>query len=526
MARLLVCGLCPLPFENTIQSYGPGIRTWQMAYSLAKAGHEVHLLAMRIPGTYQAGDSDGAEVRDGVHIERVSDAEFFDPGVLATRLARIEPEAVVGATMYGSHILAKSEPKVPFWADQFGHVMAEAQAKAFLEKANWPLAHFWNLLQPILMRCDRMSVVSERQRWAAVGELGLVGRLTHQNCGFELTSEMPCALVPTDSPEVKPVLRGSVIPDDAFIVLWSGGYNVWSDVDTLFQALESAMEKEPRIHFVSTGGEIGGHDETTYRRFEEHIAASQFRERFHLQGWVRAELVPSYQAEADVGVLSEIPMYEGQLGSKNRIVQWMGCGLPVVYNRVGDLGNLLSRRELGLTFAVGDASGMADQILWAAQHPGELQETASRAESYTREELSFEATTRDLVEWAASPSYAPDWRIRGRYTGPADFPPAGTPDPPEDQADSNTALGAPATGSPATGSPATGSPATLSQTTGSPPAATAEEGSQGAAADGSSFDRASSTGGREAGGRETTSQERSVRGLLRRLLNGGQTARS
>ncbi len=434
MTRLLVCGLCPLPFENTIQSYGPGIRTWQMAYSLAKAGHEVHLLAMRIPGTYQAGDSDGSETRDGVRIERVSDAEFFNPETLARKLTEVDPEAVVGATMYGSHILAKSEPTVPFWADQFGHVMAEAQAKAFLEKANWPLAHFWNLLQPILLRCDRMSVVSERQRWAAVGELGLVGRLTHQNCGFDLTSEMPCALVPNDSPEVKPVLRGDSIPDDAFIVLWSGGYNVWSDVDTLFDALESAMDRESRIHFVSTGGEIGGHDETTYRRFEQHIAASRFRDRFHLQGWVRAELVPSYQAEADIGVLSEIPMYEGQLGSKNRIVQWMGCGLPVVYNRVGDLGNLLGQRRLGLTFAVGDAAGMANQILWASSHPAELGEMADRAEVYTREELSFEATTRELVTWATSPSFAPDWQIRGRYSSPADFPAAGTPDPPEDQA--------------------------------------------------------------------------------------------
>lgn len=428
MTRVLVCGLCPLPFENTIQSYGPGIRTWQMAYSLAQAGHEVHLLAMRIPGTYQEGDQDGRGRRDGVTIERVSDAEFFDPAVLAAAMAACRPEVLVGATMYGSHILAKAETDLPFWADQFGHVMAEAQAKAFLEKANWPLAHFWNLLRPILLRCDRMSVVSERQRWAAVGELGLVGRLTHQNCGTDLTSVMPCALVPRQDDEIRPILRGSEIPDDAFIVLWSGGYNVWSDVDTLFDALEIAMGEDPRIHFVSTGGEIGGHDETTYRRFEEHIASSGLRHRYHLQGWVRAELVPSYQAESDLGVLSEIPMYEGQLGSKNRIIQWMGAGLPVVYNRVGDLGNLLNTRELGLIFEVGDSAAMAERILWAATHRDGLAEMTERALTYTREELSFEASTRELVAWVGDPRRAPDWRIRDRYQSPADYPAAGVPD--------------------------------------------------------------------------------------------------
>ena len=430
MTRILVCGLCPLPFENTIQSYGPGIRTWQMAYSLAQAGHEVHLRAMRIDGTYQEGDEDGNEVRDGVHIERLSSEEFFDAAALGRKIAEIQPEAVVGATMYGSNMLAQQNPQVPFWADQFGHVMAEAQAKAFLEKANWPLAHFWKLLEPILKRCDRMSVVSERQRWSAVGEMGLVGRLTHQTCGYDFMSVMPCALVPPRDGKIEPVLRGKEIPEDAFVVLWSGGYNVWSDVDTLFKALERAMDEEPRIHFVSTGGEIGGHDETTYRRFEEHIAQSRFRDRFHLQGWVRAELVPSYQAEADLGVLSEIPMYEGQLGSKNRIIQWMGADLPVVYNQVGDLGNLLKDRELGLIFQVGDDAEMARQILWAASHQEELAAMTERARVYTLEELSFEASTRDLVAWAADPTFAPDREIRERHAGPADYPPPGTPDSP------------------------------------------------------------------------------------------------
>lgn len=436
MTRVLVCGLCPLPFENTIQSYGPGIRTWQMAYSLAQAGHEVHLLAMRIPGTYQEGDADGNEVRDGVQIERLSDSEFFARERLRAKLDELRPDVVVGATMYGSNVLALEEPEVPFWADQFGHVMAEAQAKASQEQANWPLAHFWRLLEPILRRCDRMSVVSERQRWSAVGEMGLVGRLTHQTCGYDFMSVMPCALVPPRDAAIEPMLRGKEVPQDAFIVLWSGGYNVWSDVDTMFKALERAMEANERIHFVSTGGEIGGHDETTYRRFEEHIAASTFRDRFHLQGWVRAEAVPSYQAEADLGVLSEIPMYEGQLGSKNRIIQWMGGGLPVVYNQVGDLGNLLKDRELGLIFPVGDDAAMADKILWAADNPEALGAMTERAEAYTLEELSFEASTRDLVEWAAAPSRAPDWRIRDRHAGPGDYPPPNTPDAPV--ADENT----------------------------------------------------------------------------------------
>jgi len=440
MTRILLVGLCPLPFENTDKSFGPGIRTWQMASSLAAAGHEVNLVALRIPGTYPAGSEEQSrfEVRDGVTIERLINSEFFSPETIQRRLAGSEsappPEAVVGATLYGSYVLAREAPFCPFWADQFGHVMSEAQAKALLEKANWPLAHFWNLLQPILRHADHLSVVSERQRWAAIGELGVAGRLGWENCGHELVSVMPCALIPRNPEQAAaPLLRGSRFPDDAFAVFWSGGYNVWSDVHTLFAALEKVMAEEPRLHFVSTGGEIGGHDEKTYRRFVELVQGSPFKERYHLLGWVEAELVPRYQAEMDLGILTEIAMYEGQLGHKNRIVQWMGGSLPVLYNRVGDLGDLLAGQaghgELGLTFAVGDVDDLAQKLAWAIKNPQELKAMAARAKTYTLEHLTFEATTRELVAWATSPTFSPDVAIRRSIQSPADFAPQPEPVP-------------------------------------------------------------------------------------------------
>ncbi len=408
MTSILVCGLCPLPFENTLRSFGPGIRTWQFARSLAAAGHRVQLLAMEIPGSYEDDAPERNERRDGVDVERLDDQEFFDRARLEARIGELRPDAVVGATIYGSHVLALTRPEIPFWADQFGHVMAEAQAKAYLEGENWPLQHFWKLLEPVLQRADRLSAVSHRQRFASIGELGMMGRLTSETCGYEFTAVIPCAMVPGDDAPLHPVLRGSEIPEDAFVVLSSGGYNVWTDVATLFEGLEIALEKEPRIHFVSTGGAIEGHDESTYRDFQGRIEGSRYRDRYHLQGWVRADLVPSIQAEADLGVVAEAPIYEGRLGSKNRIVQWMGAGLPVLYNRMGDLGALLADKDLGLTFEIGDAATMAKRILWAAENPRALRRLERRARRYTLEELSFEATTRELVSWAENPERAPD----------------------------------------------------------------------------------------------------------------------
>ena len=425
MSRLLVAGLSPLPFESARMSYGPGIRTWQLAWSLARAGHEVRLVAMRAPG-YDHAAAPGREERSAVRIERVSDVAFRDPSRMRRVVRDLRPDALVGASLYGSAALAPVAEGLPFWADQFGHAMAEAQAKASLEGRNWPVAHAWSLLAPVLRAADRVSVVSERQRYAAIGELGAAGRLTAETCGYEFTAVIPCALVPVEeTPPRAPgprerTVRGRLVPESAFVVLWSGGFNVWSDVETLARGLEAAMGREPRLHFVATGGPIPGLDSSTWERFQELVLRSPQRERFHLEGWVPGDRVAGYMEEADLGVLADRPVYEGLLGSKNRVLQWMGAGLPVLYNRLGDLGDLLADRALGLTFAPGDPGGLAERLTWAAGHGEELRRMATRAREVAQRELTFEATARPLVEWAADPRRAPDADTRRRVRGPAD----------------------------------------------------------------------------------------------------------
>jgi glycosyltransferase involved in cell wall biosynthesis len=424
MSRILVAGLCPLPFENSLRSYGPGIRTWQFALSLARADHEVRVLAMMTPGAYGDERPAASEDWDGILVERLTDVAFLEPATIRKAIRGFQPQALVGASLYGSAALARAGARLPFWADQLGSAMAEAQALAAVEGRNWPVAHAWGLLAPVLCSADRLSVVSEPQRRAAIGEIGAVGRLTAETCGYEFVSVIPCAYVP--SAEAPPrtdegcMVRGRIVPDEAFVVLWSGGFNVWSDVATLVEGLETAMSRNSRLHLVCTGGAIPGLDADTYARFEALVASSRHRERFHLEGWVRAERLGSYAAEADVGVLAERSTYEGLLGSKNRIVQWMGAGLPVVCNPAGEIGYLLAERGLGLTFPAGDAEALAERLLWAAENADDLRAMAARAREHAGAELGFEATTRPLAAWAVDPRLAPDASSRARVRGPLD----------------------------------------------------------------------------------------------------------
>ncbi|HSL83997.1 MAG TPA: glycosyltransferase, partial [Thermoanaerobaculia bacterium] len=301
MSRVLVCGVAPLPVENTLQNYGPGMRSWQFARGLTLRGHTVRLVTMRIANAYGSRETVRRERIEGIDVERLNEAEFFDRREIERRIEDFRPDALVGATIYGSSALAACRTELPFWADQFGHVMAEAQARAALDRDDGVLGYFWHMARQVGLRADRISTVSERQRYAAIGELGALGRLDAASCGYEYVSVVPCAVVtePAAKP-AEPVFRGTRVPDDSFVVLWGGSYNVWSDVETLFAGLAAAMAEEPRIHFVSTGGAVEGHDDRTYPALCEAIARSELRHRFHLDGWVPAERVHGYVAEADL----------------------------------------------------------------------------------------------------------------------------------------------------------------------------------------------------------------------------------
>lgn len=407
--KILICGLCPLPFENVRKSYGPGVRTWQLARPLAEQGHEVEIVARRIPFTYPPETDDVLEFEaDGIAVTTVEWARAEELDVHRSRLHALDPDAVVGATIYGSYDACRLGTDLPIWVDQFGHVMAEAQAKASIADDNRHLAPFWEKERTVLLRGDVFSSVSNPQRFATIGELGAVGRLTKETTGYEFVWTIPCGLDPAPIRRRRTAFRGERVPEDAFVVLWSGSYNVWVDADTLFAGLELAMQRDPRIHFVSTGGAVDGHDESTYRRFRTLVDGSKHRDRYVLLGWIPKEEVYSCYFEADIGINIDRYMYEGLLGSKNRILDWMRAGLPALAAEHAELTTLLGKEGIGFTFDLGEPESLAAELLELAANPRRVNAAGRRAKEYGEQNLTFEATTQPLLEWARSPRRAPD----------------------------------------------------------------------------------------------------------------------
>ncbi len=273
--RIIIIGNSPLPFENVTKNYAPGIRTWFFACAARDAKCKVMIIGCRMPHIYKKDFPNEKFIsKDGIDFYSVSAEMFENKKWLEKKITDFNPDCVVGINTHPASILAGLNLEIPFWADLNGSVMAEAQAKAYVYDDNSYLEHFFKQESEILGKADIFSTVSESQGFSLIGELSIWGRLNKETMGYRFVRVIPNTLEKTELKHTKSVIRGVLAKDSDFVILNSGGYNTWTDVKTLFEGLEKAMAKNPQIVFVSTGGEITGHDEFTYETFKNMIKNS------------------------------------------------------------------------------------------------------------------------------------------------------------------------------------------------------------------------------------------------------------
>lgn len=415
--RILILGLGPLPLDNPDVLHGSCLRTWQLTKTLHDDGHDIHLVTFRVTGSR---DAKVRSAQKEIRLERLryislTEEEFVYLPLIRQYYDAFHPDCVVGANTYPSSILAQIDPEVPFWADINGYFMGEAQAKAARYQDDHHVKYYWDLQLPALLTGDRFSVTSTPQKSALIGELDQAGRLNRYTFGYEFVSVIPTGREPWHKPDngatAQPQLRGRVVPPDAFLCLWLGGYNLWHDTETLFAGLERAMAQNQRVHFVSTGGALEGHDDYSFDRLRTRIEQSAHRERYHFVGWIPFDQVDALCRECDVGLNVDAMCYESLFGARNRITDMMRVGLPVITTIAAEISQVVAAEQCGFAVGVGDAEGLAEALLSAADHPEELVRRGERGQRYFERHYALVESGWPLREWVAgSPTKAPDWR--------------------------------------------------------------------------------------------------------------------
>ncbi len=417
MSTVIVIGVGPTPREaRSKRLYAPGLRLWNFLTTLLDANHEPVVIEARFGEDIQDVQEEFATVDD-------KQIRWYTIAVnpanarlhLRTIFNKKQVDAIVSTTEVMNSAVASCNPPAPTWLDFNGDPMAERQMQAAVYGSDKGLLAQWEMMLPALLYGDHFSTCSEAQRYALIGQLSACGRLNKATAGHDLVDALPpgAAFLDIEPASGDKVIRDNVaVNDDDFVLLWSGGYNTWTDVDTLFKALDVAMSKNPRIHYVSTGGTIEGHDERTFERFRGMVQSSEHAARFHFKGWVELAELRKYYHEADAAINIDSFSYEAVLGCRNRIFDWLMAELPVITTAISEVTRLLADKGLVTPFQAGNADELRDILVEISTRAGDFREKARRARTFMLEEYTNETLLAPLVEWVKEPRRAPD-RERG-----------------------------------------------------------------------------------------------------------------
>lgn len=400
IVKIFLLGAGPLPDDKKGILSAFGLRTAQFLAALR--GHNVCLLTV---------EKDAVETKIPTKFPSFSHFKTDKSAKIAHALYRaFQPDVVIGVNTYPAYLATQIiDNKVPFWADLNGWIIAEMQAQSVPLASDDFLPQGINIERTILERADKISTVSAPQAHATIGELGLLGRLSGKNFHYRFVYPISNA---AEKEKLKPLKNTLVkLPKNAFSIVQIGGFNAWFDEKTLFEALESAMSKNPNIHFITTGGIIKGVDEKSYPAFCTRVKKSLHRDNFHLLGWVKNEEIPMVYQVADCLINVDFDCIETQMGARNRLTEGLKFGIPLMTTLGSEISREITEAKAGLGVPNEDQKALAEAIL-ALSKDRRLQNTLRQnGENLLKERYSVKITMEPLMEWLKNPTRAPD---RGR----------------------------------------------------------------------------------------------------------------
>lgn len=411
MTYTLIAGVGPIPPENPPLQMAPGLRLWSLAtVALGALPQGVVIASCDHFGHRPPGAAPEEALPGGATLLRWPGERLGEAVEAALRRGR--PRCVVVTTdLVAAEIARRLPPEVPLWVDLYGDPLAEGQLLAARASHDGGLAPLAANMLAILTRADRVSVCGRAHRLAALGQLGMAGRLSAASCHQELVTALPAmACARETSAESGSPLRGAIVGPGDFAVLWSGGFNTWTDTATLAEGLERAMAAEPRLHFVCVGGPIARHSPGPHAEFAARVEQSPHRARFHLLGWRPQREALALAREADVGINIDAVCHEAELGTRTRLLEWAVAGLPIVSTPLSEMTLDLAAAGALWTFPPGDPAGLAERLVELARDPAKCRQTAERARAHVQAHWTPETAGAPLAAWLREPHLAPDRR--------------------------------------------------------------------------------------------------------------------
>jgi hypothetical protein len=274
---------------------------------------------------------------------------------------------------------------------------------------------FRRLTRMVFAQCalaDFIICASEKQRDLWIGGLGLTGLVDLETYRCDRTYRAVIDVVPyglSDRPAVheRPVLKGvwPGIGATDHVLFWGGGIWRWLDALTPIRAMERLVSRGRRdVHLFFPAVQRPAEAEQVAPSGAQ-AAITYARERgldgvyVHFNdGWVPYDERQSYLLEADLGVSAHGDHLETRFSFRNRILDYLWAGLPMVVTEGDFMADLVQRERLGATVAAGDDEGFARACAELLDDDAGRAATAARVRE-AAQAFRWDVAARPLVDF-------------------------------------------------------------------------------------------------------------------------------
>lgn len=369
--RVLVVAsdLLPLPGQPTT---GAGLRAWSLGEGLRSQGHEV---IYSMPRAAARGREDLIPVEVLVNV--------WDQGRLDQVVERVAPDVVVAC---GWSVLSNlRRATCPIVVDQHGPHLLERQMQGHLDFEHNEAEKLSGLAKADFFTCPGRKQWEYFLPWL-------------RKAGWE-DPEGRSAIVPVSLAPLLPEHRPTY---GEVVFVYGGVFLPWQDPSLGLRTLAEVLAERQQGHLEIFGGPHPFIPMSTgiFDRLREELSKNP-RVEFHPL-IPREQLLEIYQqAHVAIDLMKRNP--ERELAFTTRTVEYLWCGLPVIYNDYSELSRYISEYNAGWIVDPENKEEIAKVIDEILSSPEMLSEYSQNAQRLVRERLTWDKTIEPLDRFCRNP---------------------------------------------------------------------------------------------------------------------------
>lgn len=229
-----------------------------------------------------------------------------------------------------------------------------------------------------LARGDYLLCANETQKTFYVGVLSALGRLNPITYRQPLIGIVPFGIEDKLVEITEQPFKGSVVDEDAFVILWFGGLYPWFDIGELIQAVEDLNNHNPKIKLLIVGGKNPFNPNPDF--FRQYDATVEYCDAHHLRDrvvyfvdWVDFNKRVNWFATADIIVSLNKAGDENRFSWRTRVMDFVWGEVPIVTNGGDPLSEYLVEHDAAVRLESTNHEGLVKTLGELAQNPDRLQ---------------------------------------------------------------------------------------------------------------------------------------------------------